>query len=205
MSPPSNYSAELPRVSQIVEYFFPFSWDWKQRFLNWLENKSILLTDYMEEASSGGTYVHSKLEDYMNWIEFKGKKYKGFVESWIQFLKDKWVVPIWMEVYFRTSKFQWTIDLIWEIDWEKWILDWKTYWLAKYKFNLPIGAYKKPYDKLKKARLQLSLYAMVKRIKRIWVIELTPTGYHFHELTPYTRKELMWMVKEFTFHYIDQL
>jgi len=110
-----------------------------------------------------------------------------------------------MEVYFQTKFYQWTIDLVAEIDGEKWVLDWKTYGLAKHKFNIPISEYKKPSDKLKKARLQLSLYALAKWIKKIWVIELTETGYHFHPLELYPPKELKKMIEEYRFHYIDQI
>ena len=202
---PSNYSATLPRVSQIVEFFFPFNGDARSRFHDWLYRNNIDVDEYMKEASEGWTYVHSKLEDYMAWIKYTWRKYKWFVEWGIQFLKDFNVVPVYMEHYVCNTHYQWTIDLIWEINWQKWIIDWKTYGLSKYKFNLPIPEYKKPYDKLKKARLQLSLYALAMKIKKIGVVELTPTGYYFHELVPYTSAELKTMIKEFKFHYVDQI
>jgi hypothetical protein len=202
---PSNYSEKLPRVSSIVEFFYPFTNESRSRFYDWLSLYKVMPSDYMHEASTWGTYVHSMLEKYMKWSKITLTKYKGFIEWWIQFIKDFNINPLWMEVYIRTKKYQWTIDLIAEIDWEKWVLDWKTWGLSKHKFNIPISAYKKPSDKLKKARLQLSLYALAKRIKNIWVIELTATGYHFHKLEIMPSKEINEMLKEYLFHYVDEL
>jgi len=33
---PSNYSQWVSRVSHIVSFVFPFSWDWKKRYLQWV-------------------------------------------------------------------------------------------------------------------------------------------------------------------------
>jgi hypothetical protein len=49
---PKEYSPNLPRVSSIVEYAYPFKGEDKERFLNWLWKHNIEYTDYMEEASS---------------------------------------------------------------------------------------------------------------------------------------------------------
>lgn len=206
MNQPSNYSAVLPRVSSIVEYFYPFTNDAKARFYDWLSLYKVNPSDYMKEASSWWTFVHGALENYMkDKTKYKWRKYKKFIEWWIKFLLDNDVTPLWMEVYFQTKNYQWTIDLIAEIDWKKWILDWKTYGLAKYKFNIPIPDYRKPNDKLKKARLQLSLYAYAQGIENIWVIELTESWYHFHILEKIPDKEIKSMIKEYKFHYIDQI
>lgn len=204
MSQPNNYSPNLPRVSTIVEWKYPFAWYARNRFLEWLKANSITLDDYMEEASSWGTFVHKSLEDYLNWIPFKGKKYKKIVKSWIEFIKDTGIIPIWMEEYISTKDYQWTVDLIAEYNWEKWILDWKTYWLAKYRWWLN-SKYKKPYDKLKKARLQLSLYAYALWIKNIAVIELDEDTYHFHPLELIPIEELEEVIREFKYNYVDNL
>lgn len=203
---PSNYDKLLPRVSSIVEYFYPFIWQAKLRFLDWLASYKIAFSDYMDEASSWWTFVHSQIENYiLTNKEYDWEDYKWFIKSWIQFLKDFKVVVVGTEVYTKTPEYQWTIDLIGEIDGKKYILDWKTYWLAKYKFWLKIPEYKKPSDKLKKARLQLSLYARAEWIDYIWVIELTDTGYHFHILKRIPDDELEKMLEEFKFNYVDEL
>ena len=205
MGIPSNYIDWLPRVSQIVESVYPFEGNSRMRFESWLMANDIDLRDYMEEASSWGTYVHKALEDYLDWIPFKGKKYKKFVAWWIKFLKDTWVKKLFTEHYISTEDYQWTIDLVAEYNWEKWILDWKTYWLSKHKFWLPIPKYKKPYDKLKKAKLQLSLYAYAMGIKNIWVIELTEEGYHFHPLELVPLDEVKKILINFKYNYVDEI
>ena len=206
-NPPKNYSLTLPRVSAIVEYNYPFSWNAKERFEDWLMSNDIDADEYMKEASTWGTFVHSKLEDYLNGKIYRGRKYTWFINSWIQFVKDHCVQPVGMEEYVSTEYFQWTMDLVGKIDWldEEWILDWKSYWLAKYKFWLPIPTHKRPYDKLKKARLQLSLYAMAKWLEKIWVIELTPEGYFFYPLEKIPNEQLIKLCKEYQFHYVDEI
>ena len=165
---PTNYSPNLPRVSSIVEFVYPFIGESKDRFHSWLAKNNISLADYMEEASTGWTYVHKAMEDLGDCKPFKWKKYK-------------------------------------EINWEKWLLDWKSYWLAKEKFNLP-NNYKKPYDKLKKARLQLSLYNRALKYKyKLAVVELTPSGYYFHVLEQLPKEELEELIFLYKNNYIDQL
>lgn len=202
---PEQYIQWLPRVSQIVESFYPFLWEARDRFLQWLEMKNISFSEYMEEASSWWRYIHSKLEQYVLTGATRPRKYKTYVEAGIQFLKDFNVKPIATEKYVRCKDYQWTIDLIGEIDGKKYILDYKSYWMAKDRYWLGSKEYRKPYSKLKKARLQLSLYARVEKIKHIGIIELLIDGYHFHELKLIPNKELDTMILEFKNNYIDQL
>lgn len=213
MSPKSStgrYKKNIPRVSNIVEFHFPFEWEDKMRFLNWLADYKIKPEEYMEEASSWWTYVHKALEDYLDWKEFKWRKYEWFVRAWIRFIEEFWIVKIYTEHYICTKYFQWTIDLVAEDkDWNIWLLDWKTYWLAKTKFWLWGWAYKKPYSKLKKAALQLSLYAFWlnnPNLKWIAVIELCEDEtYHFHELKRVEDSELVKMVLDYNYLYIDEI
>lgn len=204
---PTKYNSILPRVSAIVEFFYPFSWNARERFEDWLLWNDIWVDEYMKEASEWGTFVHSKLEDYLNWIIYKGRKYRWFIDSGITFIKEHQVIPIAMEEYITTEYFQWTMDLVGKIDWEdeEWVLDWKSYGLAKHKFWLPIPAHKRPSDKLKKARLQLSLYAMAKWLEKIWVIELTPEGYFFYPLEKIPNEQLIKLCKEYQYHFIDEI
>lgn len=158
----------------------------------------------MREASEGWTYVHKALEDYLTWKKVSKKKYKNLINAWIEFIKDSWLTPIATEKYIRTDDYQWTIDLVAEVDGEEWILDWKSYWLAKTKFQLT-NVYKKPYDKLKKARLQLSLYAYALWIKNIGVVELTEEGYYFHKLDLIPLKEIKEILLEYKYNYVDNI
>ena len=202
---PSSYAVGLPRVSAIVEYNYPFTCEPRQRFLEWLERKEVSYSAYMKEASSWGHYVHSALETFLKTRENRGRKYRGYVNSWISFVNDYWVSAIAIEEYVKCKDYQWTIDLVCTINWEKWIIDWKNYWLAKDKFNIPQPEYKRPTEKLKKARLQLSLYARCKRIKNIGVVELRSDGYHFHKLELIPKDELNSIIQEFKMNYIDEL
>lgn len=202
---PTNYSPNLPRVSSIVEFVYPFIGESKDRFHSWLAKNNISLADYMEEASTGWTYVHKAMEDLGDCKPFKWKKYKDIVNSWIQFHNDYSPTKNKSEVYIKCKEYQWTLDRLCEINWEKWLLDWKSYWLAKEKFNLP-NNYKKPYDKLKKARLQLSLYNRALKYKyKLAVVELTPSGYYFHVLEQLPKEELEELIFLYKNNYIDQL
>ena len=49
---PTNYNKDVPRVSQIVEFVYPFIGESKDRFHSWLEKHQISLADYMKEAST---------------------------------------------------------------------------------------------------------------------------------------------------------
>ena len=201
MKLPKNYENWKSRVSDIVEFIYPFkNSEDERRFISWLNQKWIELEDYMKEASEWWTHIHKQIENFINSNKVKVKKeYKDFYNNWIQWIEESGVVPIASEVYISTKDFQWTIDLIWEIDWEKWILDFKTYWLAKYKFWLQ-NKYKKPYDKLKKAQLQLSLYWYAKNISNLWVIELTKDNYYFHKIDILPKKQIQKIIKEYKFY-----
>lgn len=204
MNPP-KYTPDLPRVSQIVESVYPFIGNAKDRFEDWLMANDITVEEYMKEASEGGTYVHTAMEEYAKTWIWRWKKYKKIVDAWIQFHKDTWIITLASEHYIRTSQYQGTIDRIAEYNWEVWILDWKTFWLAKHKFGLPIPKYKKPYEKLKKARLQLSLYARAMGIKNIGIVELEEDWYHFHPLELLPDEELDKILLDYKYNYIDEI
>ncbi len=62
------------------------------------------------------------------------------------------------------------------------------------------------YDKLKKARLQLSLYNRALGYKyKLAVVELTPNGYHFHILEQLPKEELEELLLLYKNSFIDQL
>jgi len=204
MGMPANYSPSLPRVSEIVEWAYPFTGEARERFEDWLWRKNIEYEDYMREASSWGRYVHNALETYSKTGEFKGKKYEDLVGFGIQWWRDSGAKLVEAEKYLKCKHFQWTCDAIVEIGWEKVIIDYKTYSLAKRKFGIETLKYKKPSDKLKKARLQLSLYGRVLKIKKFAVIELTQFGYKYYPLEPLDKKELDKVLKGFKNRWVDE-
>jgi len=114
----------------------------------------------MLEASSAGTFIHKQLEDHaMGYLNAeKHPVYSLLVEQGKLFMKEKGVTTIETEKYVASTLFQGTIDLICQIDEEEWIVDWKSYGVAKHKWNID-STWRKPYGKLKKATIQLSLYA----------------------------------------------
>lgn len=202
---PTNYINGLPRVSSIVEFLYPFHGESKDRFHSWLEKYQISLVDYMKEASSWGTYVHKAMEVFWITWKWRWKKYKDIVNSWIQFYYDKWVKLIEAEKYIKCKEYQGTLDWIVTIDWEEYIIDWKTYGLAKMKYWIS-STYRKPYDKLKKAKLQLSLYNRALKYKyKLAVIELTEDWYYFHPLEQLPKTELEEVLLLFKNSFIDEL
>lgn len=189
---PIHYKEDLPRVSTICETIYPFEWTPAEKhFLKWLEDKWVNRDEYMEEASKGGRYIHEQLENYLKWLEIDESKpeYFDIIISWQSAIDELDIKPIHIEHYICNDKYQWTIDLVARVNWKKTIVDWKTYWLAKYKWWLDTW-YKKPTDKLKKATLQLSLYAKEMWIKDILVIELDKENYYPHYLKRMSDEEI---------------
>lgn len=211
------YVDGLPRVSHIVSSVYPFEGEAKKRFAAWLKSKGIKLDHYMNIANSYGTAIHLWLERYIigqnieqecsvenNEKDINMSTYEPHLTKYVsygkQFLKEERVTPIHTEHYICVDKrYQGTIDLIGEIDWEKWVLDYKTFWVAQEILwtKWPTWRYKKPYDKLKKATLQLSLYALPLWIKNIWVVELAEHWYEFHKLKIMTQEEIDIIIKNY--------
>jgi len=82
MSLPSNYDLSLPRVSEIVSFAYPFEGESLERFEGWLYVRGIQFDDYMEEASSGGRFVHAQMENKLNHNEvITGTAYDGYVHA----------------------------------------------------------------------------------------------------------------------------
>lgn len=204
MGIPANYDKSLPRVSEIVEWVFPFTKEARERFEDWLWRKDIEYDSYMEEASSWGRYVHLQMEKFALTWKANWKKYKNYVENGIKWAKDYEVKFLSTETYLYCKEYQGTCDAVVEIDWQTWIIDFKTYWLAKDKFGIERGKYKKPSDKLKKARLQLSLYGKVLGIYKFAVVELMPTWYKFYPLEKVEDKELKKVIKGFATRWVDE-
>lgn len=223
---PPWYSEGIPRVSSIVDFVFPFKWDdvnlnvwaWLDKAGNPTEQDArlayssdtpylALASIYLREAQDVWTFIHRQLELFLEWEDLEDKEelyelHQEEIENWLTFLSEYNPNNTETEKYIREpqDRYQWSIDLVADLDWlGRTIVDWKTYWIARKRFWIPYSAnYKKPYDKLKKARLQLSLYAYaLGNIDTICVVELTNGEYHLHILEKYTDKELETILTNF--------
>lgn len=205
---PTKYKEWIPRVSDIVSFIYPFDGEWEQRYLDWLSKNWIKQSDYMLEATTVGTFVHKQMENYILGHEQDVDDelyslHRKEIEFWLEFLrikKEQWA-ELFAELYIRDkyNRFQWTIDLVIADRKNKkvWLVDFKTYWIAKKRWGLP-NTYRKPYDKLKKVSLQLSLYAEYFRQK----------GYNIEELAVLILRDDMAkeeIVKELTSEEINEV
>lgn len=161
-SKPTNYKKDIPRVSEIVSFYYPFEGTDKERwFRSWLLSHKGTYEAYMEEASRWGTYVHKKLEEYLKGMTQKNykKEYASIVNQGKILLDSLWERNWETEVYFNEGRYQGTTDLIDRTNFK--VGDFKTWGLAKRRFGIPENeeSYRVPKEKLTKATLQLSLYA----------------------------------------------
>lgn len=179
---PEWYIEWIPRISNIVEFYYPFWGYAEDNYKKWLKSHWIEEEEYLEEAQNVWTFVHLQIEKSILWekLDIKDELYDKHsltIEHWLDFAeslsKQQWDLMPEVVVHDNKNRYQWTIDLV-RID-EKtktvWLYDWKTWWIAKERYWLKNEA-KKPVDKLKKVALQLSLYAETYRQKgySIWWI-----------------------------------
>lgn len=220
---PKWYKDWVSRVSDIVSYKFPFDWNSKERYLQWLSKNNIDETEYLKEAQEVWTFVHSQVEKYTNLepLDISDRLFslhEKEIQAWkdtVKYLILNWEKPDWSakevkgnlitEQYIIDSKnrYQWSVDLILKNEKEKivFLYDYKTYWIAKKKFWLP-NLYKKPYDKLKKVELQLSLYAkyfedLWYKIWGIFTVYLHETGCYIYRLEKINNSELESLILDF--------
>lgn len=122
-----------PSVTYILSYY-PKG----KQFENWLKDKGEEATDIAEEAAASGTKVHNAIEDLLNgkklnWVTQKGdiiyterewKMILCFREFWETYNPKL----IHSEIFIFSDKegFSGTIDLVVEIEGERYILDIKT-------------------------------------------------------------------------------
>ena len=208
---PEWYIKWVPRVSTIVSFVHPFDWtDAKERYLKWLKQKNIKEELYLTTAQNTGTYIHQVMEDYVNGEPLNrnfddndevretidgGLLYIDEIKKLYTKAKGYTLVaePVLRDV---NNRFQWSSDLIVIHEGRKEIIviDWKSFWIAKSFFNLP-NKYKKPYDKIKKGRLQFSLYWETYKQKGYTVKDLVLVYLHkewayAYSLEQYTTEEL---------------
>lgn len=216
MNLPEWYIEWVTRVSNVVGFKYPFKWTPAEaRYLNWLADNvnpkykrgfAIEPQEYMDEACDIWTFVHLQMEKYSlgKRTQKSNKLYKSHIneiDGWIKYidqLKEEYPNAIWKPeqvVRDEKNRYQWTIDLI-RIDEENktvYLYDWKTFWIAKKKWNLP-NKYKKPTPKLVKLALQLSLYAetYIQKGYKIWWIY----GVYLHETGCYEYKLEQWTTRQ---------
>jgi hypothetical protein len=166
-----TYIEWIPRVSRIVSHVFPFEGPWREHYEIWLRKNNITPDEYLDEANSTWTFIHNQIERKIKKRKLETDNplfllHKDEIEWWIAFVEELKKTLRWWKfipeyyVIDAAERYQWTVDLVVINEKKKkaMVFDWKTYWIAKKKFNLP-NNYKKDYWKLSKVELQLSLYA----------------------------------------------
>ncbi len=186
---PNGYKEWIDRVSSLVEYAYPFEGtDGEKRYKDWLYKNGVWEKEYIKEACDVGTFVHLQMEHYINGDEQDlddnlYSLHKNEIEGWLNWMKN--LRDMETEVYCRdeNEKYQWSIDMLWtNEEWKRILVDWKTWGVAKKKFNLNNWC-AKPYDKLKKVALQMSLYAKALwNVDEIWVVWLHEKGTFAYKL-----------------------
>lgn len=201
---PEGYIKGVARVSDIVSFVYPFEWEGKNRYLQWLKKVNVNENEYLTTAQHTWTYIHQVMEDYVNGEPLNrnpndsqtvkdtidwGLKYIDAVKA--KYTKRKWYTLV-AEPVLRDAenRFQWSSDLVVIHEGRKEIIviDWKSFGIAKSFFNLP-NNYKKPYDKIKKGRLQFSLYGETYKQKGYSVIDLVLVYLHKDWAYPYSLEQ----------------
>lgn len=183
----NNYVENIARVSNIVEYKFPFWWEDERRFIDWLYSKWITREEYMNIATTWGTIIHNNLENYIlgNKVDNYIPAIQNEINYWRQYIDDlkvRFPTTEWMPEHYiidELNRFQWTCDLV-RINWNKvFLYDYKTYEISKKRFWMSTKLTKwgrpvRPTSKIKKVSLQLSLYAQyfIQKWYEIWWIYL---------------------------------
>ena len=216
---PEWYKKWIPRVSDVVSYIYPFEWESKTRYQQWLNKVGVKEEDYLNKAQVVWTYVHQFMEDYLNWVdsvcidEYNNQVVDDTIVKWKQYIRslyNKYKKEDWREyeaepiLVDNKERYQGSSDLV--LTNKKTnkavIIDWKSFWISKSFFGLD-NKYKKPYDKIKKGRLQFSLYAEVYRqkwyeIEDIILVYLHDSWAYEYKLELYSSEELDKILTEFT-------
>jgi len=215
---PPWYINWVPRVSEIVSFIFPFDGNSKKRYQQWLKEVWVDENLYLEKAQTVWTYIHQHLEDYINWEKSERKKelendtVVKLIENGKKYIDDVrktytekkgWKLvaePILLD---KEKRYQGSSDLVLinEKKKEVVVIDWKSFGISKSFFSLD-NKYKKPYDKIKKGRLQFSLYWETFKQKGYTVKDLVLVYLHqdwafTYSLEQYSSDELNSILKAF--------
>ena len=171
--------------------------------------------EYLIEAQDLWTFVHLQMELYFEDERLLQREHimyennKDAIEWWLTYIDNLRKVRPNLEwkaeqvVIDSNNRYQGTIDMVWVDEENKivYLYDWKTWWIAKKRWGMPNVA-RKPYDKLKKLALQLSLYAETYRQKGykiggifwVWLHEDQAFEY---DLTIWTTEEIDELITSF--------
>jgi len=202
-----TYKTNLPRVSNIVSWVYPFDWEDKKRYKQWLEKEDIIEEEYLWWANTLWTFVHKQMENHILWkpIEIKNSMYeetKELIINWTKWLDDYWYDKIETELYLTDKIIQWTCDLL-LFKWDKLILgDFKTYWIVKSRYWKPNKCAVDKHKRIK-VQLQMSIYAYLyekktgKKITSLSLIFLHWEKTREYVLAPLEKEEIERIIKEF--------
>lgn len=203
---PPNYIEGITRVSSLVEHLYPFEWtEGEKRYKQWLAKKGIDEREYIAEACNVGTFIHLQMEHRvlgspLDVADSLFQKHQNEIVNWLTFMEEYWLTDMQTEVYCKDSanRYQGSIDLLATINEggadKRILVDWKTWWIAKKRWDLP-NKTTKPYDKLKKVALQMSLYAKALwNIDEIWVVWLHDEGAFVYKLELVPNEELEMLI-----------
>lgn len=185
-------------MTEIVSKHHPFEGtEAETYYLKWLESKGVTRDEYMAAAVEVGTATHKIIENYVltGEADVDDTQAYGLASQAFKFLDEWQVKPLGAEVYVRhKDEYQGTCDLLATVGGRRTIIDWKTWGAAKKRFGMD-ETRRSPGDKLAKASLQLSLYAMPLRATRCVVVELRPDRYYAHEVTRIPNATLKLLIK----------
>lgn len=201
-----SYKENVARVSDIVSFTFPFEGNSKDRYISWLDLNNIDPDLYMAEAQEVGTFIHKQMENFIN-KEVQEESdalyslHRAEITGWLEWLQKQWFISLESEKYVcdENNRYQWTIDLVaTKPNGKKVLIDWKSWGVRKKRFWLK-NEYKKPYDKLKKVALQLSLYAKALEddVDEIWIVWLHESGAYMFPLEMWKDEEIEKIIENF--------
>ena len=162
------YKKDIPRVSNIVSYVFPFNGEGKQRYLEWLKNNWILQEEYLNWANELWTFVHKQMENHLlsNPIE-DNIEVKAVVNKWIEYLKTLKYKTCESELYLSNDFIQGTCDVLFTYKDKIVLWDFKTYWIVKRRY-WKVNKFQVDKHKREKVQLQMSIYAYLYH-KQYWI------------------------------------
>ena len=192
------------KARELIAEFPEFVWKYDIAHMVELEDL------YIREAQDTWTAIHSAAETIMkaDFTPSYDDKYdkilrKERLDYYSQVKEEGYTYIAEKVIRDKDNRFQGTIDLV-QVEEETktvWLYDWKTWWIAKERFNLP-NNYRKPYSKLKKVALQLSLYAEYFRQKGytiwwIYAVWLHHTWAYEYPLKLWTTDEINSLLEKF--------
>lgn len=162
-----------PSVTTILSYFPKGAF-----FETWLKDTGHNADIVMRRAGEEGTQVHDAIEKYLSgheirWIESDGrvnyathvwKMILSFVEFWDTYKPT--LILLEEFVYSDTHKYSGTLDLLVEMNGERWMLDIKTSNTVHNSYYLQMSAYIKGYEEMYLQKVDRAGIIWLKSTKR---------------------------------------